>query len=138
MSLLNELKNDVTGAAVLADWLGNGSAPVCQDTADRRAAICLRGNDGNECPHLTSPEWYEKAKGAVAFAIKQQLEAKSKIDLKTEMDSHKKMCRQCGCCMELKVWAPIEYIAAHTADDLLKKFPGFCWQRIEIENGGLK
>lgn len=134
MSLLDEIRSDLNGAAVLKDWLGDGLNPVDQKVADARAARCLRGNDGKECVFLVAPRWHETAKGAVAFAIKEQLEAKSKLKLESELDATEPMCKRCGCCMALKIWTPIQHIAAHTPDDLLKSYPGFCWQRIEIEN----
>lgn len=133
MNLINELKNDANGAAVLADWLGNGGTPVCQDTADRRARACLEGS-GGECPRLTHPRWWESAKGAVAFAIKEQLEAKSGLKLETKLDANPRLCNVCGCCASLKAWVPIAHIASHTPDDLVNKFPPHCWIRQEIEN----
>lgn len=134
MSLIDEIRNDVTGAAVLADWLGDGLNPVDQKVADARAAVCLTGNGGGECPHLKSPNWWDNQKGNIAFAIKEQLEAKSKMKLATELDATPRMCSICGCCMPLKAWVPIKHVAAHTSEDLVKKFVPWCWQRIEIEN----
>lgn len=131
MSVTNEI---LTGVATIKDWLGDGGAPVTQAQADQRAETCLRGNDGKECPHLTHPRWWEKTKGGIAFAIKEQLEAKSDMKLVTELDQVPRLCNVCGCCMPLKAWVPIEHIAAHTPEDLVKKFPPYCRIRQEIEN----
>ncbi len=134
MSLSNEIKNDAAGYQILQDWFGDGLRPVTQEQADKRAVACMQGNNGGECPHLTWPKWWETAKGAIASAIKEQLEAKSKMKLETAIDKAPRMCSGCGCCMSLKVWAPISHIAAHTSPQTISKFPPFCWQRIEIEN----
>lgn len=134
MSLLNEIKNDAAGYAVLHDWFGDGATPVSQDTANTRAMACLHGDSGNECPYLTYPNWWDKKKGAIADAIKEQLEKKSQLKLETYLDKNSRMCSVCGCCASLKVWTPTKHIAAHTSEELTKKFPGWCWVRQEIEN----
>jgi hypothetical protein len=134
MKALDEIKNTATGAAVLADWLGDGLHPVTQEQADRRAVSCLSGNDGAECPHLSHPNWWDSAKGSVAFAIKEQLEAKAGLKLETKLDEHPRMCSRCGCCMPVKAWTPIKHIASHMTDDAVKSHPPFCWIRQEIEN----
>lgn len=136
MNATNEI---LTGVAVLADWLGDGLSPVSQAQADQRAETCLIGNGGKECPHLRAPKWWEEhSKEPVAQAIKRQLEAKSEMKLSTALDAHPRLCDICGCCMPVKVWVPAKHIAEHTPDELLKEFPGYCFQRIEIENEGLK
>lgn len=134
MKAFDDLKNTANGAAILADWLGDGGHPITQEQADRRSLSCLAGDDGKECPHLTHPRWWDSAKGAVAFAIKEQLEAKAGLKLTTKLDEHPRLCNVCGCCMPLKAWVPIEHIAAHTPEDLVKKFPPYCRIRQEIEN----
>src|SRR5690348_4779416 len=93
MNALNEFKQTANGAAVLSDWLGDGGHPVDQSVADERASRCLRGNDGKMCEFLGAAKWWEGAKGAIAFAIKEHLEAKSELNLSTEMDQHNFMCR---------------------------------------------
>lgn len=134
MNVINEISNDARGAQILKGWLGNGATPVCSEKALVRSASCLKGNDGKECPHLKSPRWWETAKDSIADAIKEQLEAKSKMKLNSPMDEHPRLCGVCGCCMSLKVWVPIQYIAAHTPDNKVKEFPAWCWLRQEIEN----
>lgn len=134
MSIINEISNTTRGAAILKGWLGNGANPVPQEKADLRSLSCLQGNNGAECPHLKAPRWWETAKDSIATAIKEQLEEKSKMKLASPMDVHPRLCGVCGCCMPLKVFVPIEYIATHTPDDKWKQYPAYCWQRIEAEN----
>jgi hypothetical protein len=134
MSFLDELKHDANGLAVLADWLGDGLTPVPQALADERANACLRGNDGKECPNLCAPNWWDSTKDAIADAIKQHVEKKAQLKLETELDLVPRMCRACGCCMPTKVWVPLKHIAAHTPEDVVKKFTPYCKIRQEIEN----
>ncbi len=132
MSVFNEIK---TGASVLRDWFGDGLNPVGSAVANTRALVCLKGNDGLECPHLKAPNWWdEQIKNPAADAIKKQLEAKSHLKLETALDQHPRMCGVCGCCASLKVWTPLKHIAAHTSEETTKKFPAFCWIRQEIES----
>lgn len=134
MKALDELKQTAVGAAVLSDWLGDGLHPVAQEQADRRALSCLTGNDGRECPHLAHPGWLDTAKGAVAFAIKEQLAAKAGLKLSTALDATPRLCNVCGCYTPLKAWTPIKHIADNTEESMVKKFPPHCWVRQEIEN----
>ncbi len=135
MSMLNEIQQSVTGAAVLRDWFGDGLHPVSQDQANTRSMACLHGNNGLECPNLAGANWLEQQiKNPIADAIKKQLETKNALKLETPMDKHPRLCRPCGCYMALKVWTPIEFIKAHTSEETVAKLPGWCWQRIEIEN----
>lgn len=138
MNPIHELKNTVAGAAVLRDWFGDGLHPVSQDQANTRAMACLHGKSGVECPHLKAPNWWNaaaQAKDHIADAIKAQLAAKGSLKLETALDKHPRMCGVCGCCASLKVWTPIKHIAAHTSEELTKKYPAYCWIRQEIENG---
>ncbi len=132
MTPVNEI---LTGVAVLKDWLGDGMSPVSQTQADQRAETCLIGNSGKECPHLRGAKWWEEhSKEPIAEAIKSHLEAKHEMKLSTALDKHPRLCDICGCCMPTKAWVPIKHIAAHTPDEMVKRFPAYCFQRIEIEN----
>jgi hypothetical protein len=134
MNPVEEIANNATGLRVIHDWLGDGLQPVSQETANRRSFSCLEGNDGKECPHLHAPRWWETYKTPIADAIKRQLEKKADMKLTSRMDEHPRNCGVCGCCMPLKVWVPTKHIAAHTSDETVKKFPAYCFQRIELEN----
>lgn len=116
MSLLSSIR-------VLDDWLGAGGLPVPQEQANHRAAICL------ECPENREPGWWDRVANEIASAIRRTLSMKN--DLKYSVNSEEKlgMCRKCGCCIALKVHAPIEHIKDHTEDFTI--YPAWCWQRIE-------
>jgi len=134
MNPINELKQIADGAAVITAWFGAGGRPVSQDTANTRALACLHGDKVMVCSFLGHPYWWESTKGAIASAIKEQLEAKGNLKLETALDQNPSMCRKCGCCLPLKVWTPIEHIKSQTTEEQVQGFPAFCWQRIEIEN----
>jgi hypothetical protein len=133
MSVLDEIRNDINGAAILNDWLGAGGHPVSQETSDHRSLACVRGNNGEICRENVAPKWWETAKGKIADAIRSQLELKNKLRMTTPLESHLSMCRVCGCCLPLKVFVPIQHIKAHTPSEMLARYPSFCWQRKEME-----
>ena len=127
------LKQDITGIAAIADWLGDGGSPVSPVLAEFRANRCTSGNDGKPCPYNTSPGWWNTVKDTVAQWIRRELEVKNAMQLHTAQDDHLHMCTVCGCCPKLKVWTPLKHIRDHTPHDIIKKFPAFCWQRVELE-----
>ena len=101
--------------------------------ASHRTLACLQGNGGLECSHHKEARWWEKYKNAIADAIKGQLEIKRRLKMSTPFDDRLKMCRLCGCCMELKVWCDIKHIADHTTEQKLAEYPRWCWQAKEIK-----
>ena len=134
MSIWTEIRNDVNGAAILNDWLGDGMHPVSQEQADHRSLACVSADEGKPCPHNRESQWWEKSKGIIAGMILEQLSIKSKLKMTTPLESHLNMCAKCGCCLPLKIHVPIEFIKSHTAPDTISSYPPFCWQRIELEN----
>ena len=53
MNILDEIKNDLAGAKILKDWLGDGRRHVSQAQADHRSKACLRGNGGEVSVPIT-------------------------------------------------------------------------------------
>lgn len=132
MSILSEIRNDMTGAAILADWLGNGE-PVHPLVAEARAQRCTRANGGTLCPHNVQPKWWERAKEKAAEWIRAELEAKHNLSLTVPQEEDLGMCDLCGCCTRLKIWTPLPHITAHVHKDQLAQAPSYCWMRVEIE-----
>ena len=133
MSLFIELRNDITGTAVLRDWLGEGGSPVGQVQANRRAMACCAGNGGSPCPNNVAPNWWEEhVKDPIAEVIRKQLEIKNKIKLTTKHDDKLAMCSACGCNLSLKVQVPIEHIKRHTPRAVIDKLTAYCWLREEL------
>lgn len=130
--ILDEIKSDANGAALLADWLGDGGFHVEQAEADIRASACYKGYFGKPCPNNKEPNWWEKFKTSIAMTIRKQLSLKSRLKLKAHREDEIHMCSICGCCLKLKVWTPIEHIKKHTSAEMLQRYPFFCWQRMEM------
>ena len=129
MNLLTEIKNDATGAALLADWLGEGGETVDQATAEARAAVCL------QCPMHRPGKWWEIVfKDPMAHWIRTRLAIKHRLGLRLSVEDKMGMCSVCGCALRLKAWTPTKFIAAHTSPEKLSEYPKTgCWIRSEIE-----
>jgi len=125
MSLLSHFMQTAQGAYLLQDWLGEGGEPVSHELAAARAKIC------ETCPENSHPLWWEHTKDIIADIIKKQLELKHVMQLRVPNEDFLHMCRQCGCCVRLKVHTPMEYIRKHTLKRQLEAFPEHCWQRNE-------
>lgn len=128
------IQQDISGIEAISDWIGDGAVPVSSVLAEFRATRCTKSDNGKPCPHNTAPGWWNTAKSAVADWIKKELEVKNGMRLFTSQDQELHMCDVCGCCPRLKVWTPLKHIKQHTPIETIKRFPAFCWQRIELEN----
>lgn len=133
MSIIDEIRNDANGAALLADWLGDGGHTVDPGRADWRASVCAAGSLGQPCTNNVEPKWWERVKNDVADAIKSELEIRNRIGLTVKHEGSIHMCKACGCCLPLKVHVPIEHIAKHTSQSVKDKLPQFCWMKKEME-----
>jgi hypothetical protein len=126
VNFISEIKNDITGAQALADWLG-GEAPVRRTVATTRGVACL------DCPLNVEPGWLERnLKKPIARWITRQLEEKNRMQLETHWDDQLHMCKACGCPMKLKVWTPTSVLRRHVTRKQLTKTPAFCWLRKEL------
>jgi hypothetical protein len=113
-----EVKRAAQGTGVILDWLTSGGAPVDQETANKRAAICI------ECPRNVPGSWFTVAP---AELIRNTLSARSELKLETPSDASLKSCDVCKCLMRLKVWVPLHFIKDHTPTNIMAEFPGNCW-----------
>lgn len=133
MNVLQEIKNDLDGAQLLGDWLGDEGHPVSQMVAEARSKRCTRGGkDGAPCPKNVAPKWWETTKGAVAEWIRGELALKHAMELKVSEEDNLHMCSACGCAMRLKVWVPTEHLKRHTSQKVINMTPDFCWMRSEL------
>lgn len=122
MTALESIRQSASGAALLADWLGDGGKTMPPRLAEKRAAVCAK------CP-VNEPEsnWVHKFTGTIAETVRQQLEIKNKLELKTSQDDKLHICAGCGCTLGLKVWVPLAHIIRHTDAETMEKFDGDCW-----------
>lgn len=113
-----DIRKAAQGTAVVLDWLTSGGAPVAQELAEKRAAICV------QCPKNVPGSWYTVAP---AELIRETLSARSDLKLATKSDEKLESCDVCKCLMRLKVWTPLEFILNKTKPEILKDFPQNCW-----------
>lgn len=125
MNIVDEIRNDANALALMADWLGDGMAPVEQDVSNQRASVCV------SCKENVQPKWWDRFKTAIAETIRAQIEIKQKIEVGTPWDDNLNMCRCCGCCTRLKVHTPIQHIKNHTSEETMNSFPSYCWIKTE-------
>lgn len=130
--ILTEIRNDLSGAEALRDWLGDGGVPVHVIVAEMRANRCTIGNDGQACPLNVEPNWWDRAKSLIADWIRKELEIKNGMALTVEREETLNMCKACGCCLRLKVWAPAVHLKAHITAKQLQTTPDYCWMRKEL------
>lgn len=112
------IKRAAQGTAVVLDWLTSGGAPVAQELANKRAAICVA------CPKNVDGSWFTTAP---AELIKSTLEARKDLKLETPSDAALKSCDVCKCLNRLKVWCPLSHIVAKTRPEIMAEFPSNCW-----------
>ena len=127
------LKNDMTGAALLFDWLGDSGA-VQPLVAELRSRRCLYGDGGKPCPMNLAPNWWERhIKEPIAQWIKGELELKANMDLTIEDEDKLNMCQCCGCAIRLKIWCKRDLLRSHIPQEQVNKTPPWCWIRQELQ-----
>jgi hypothetical protein len=128
VAVATDIKRAAQGTGVVLDWLTSGGAPVAQDLAEKRAAVCVA------CPKNVEGAWYTVAP---AQLIKATLEARKDIKLETRSDGLLKSCDVCKCLMRLKVHVPLDYITKNTKPDIMGEFPDWCWIKKECESASV-
>lgn len=121
MNLLNELKHDAAGIAILTEWLGSGGTPVAKELAESRAAVCV------PCEKHRKFKWWEIAKHIIAEFITACISLKNRLNISTSRDDELFMCGGCKCCCRLKVHVDIKHILAHTNDETMRNLAPDCW-----------
>lgn len=125
MKVLEEIRNDAAGAAILAEWVGAGGEPVSYGLANSRAMVC------EQCPMNRPAKWWETAKDSIAETIKKMLEVKNQMSLSVHNENKVGMCVACGCSIPLKVWVKMQHILPHTSQEVMDKLPRHCWIKTE-------
>lgn len=118
-----------SGVRTISDWIDSGAAPVAQEVADARAAICAK------CPKNGQGDFTSWFTAPAAGAIKKQVEKLGDRKLTTPDSDKLNICEVCLCPLKLKVYAPMEFIKPHMADGVLadlRAVPG-CWIVKELQ-----
>lgn len=109
------------GAAILAEWIGDGASPVPATEANRRADICA-ACPKNERGNLEN--WF------TVFAsetIRKQIASAQDLKLTTQSDAKLGVCTACLCPLKLKVHVPLENIKNHLPDRIRTALDPRCW-----------
>ena len=120
MNLLDKIKDVPDGMTLLKDWVGGDGVVVDQETAQKRADICIKCPMNRHGSILTQ---------SVASAIKRYLEFKSKIGLRVDGEKLLFHCEACGCVNRLQIWCPNKFFSSHNSGEDIEKYHPDCWKR---------
>jgi hypothetical protein len=122
MTILEQASQVYEGAKTMKDWLGSGAETVPWNLAQERANVCVR------CP-MNKPG--SVATGAIADAIKKQVEIKNHLKLRVVGEKSLHHCEGCGCVLRLKIHIPIDKLGLNA--NTISVFPDNCWQKHEYD-----
>lgn len=118
---VGRIRNVAAGVGLLLEWIGPTAKAVPQELSERRAAICVT------CPLNGRGGMLDFFTAEAAKTIHTQLQMRTEMELKTSVDEKLGICRACSCWLPLKVHVPIEFILAHTSDDVKASLDKNCW-----------
>ena len=118
MNLIEKAKSFSNGFTILREWLGSGGNCVPQQVAQKRTDTCLACPLNQEGSMLTE---------TAAKAIKQQVELRNSLGLRTDGIKSLKSCSACSCHLPLKIWLPIENIAPYETEESMMRYDIGCW-----------
>lgn len=114
-------KKVMAGVGTIIAWLGDGLKPVEQETATRRAEICV------SCPLNIPSEGILRALNTVGDMLHSIAQAKNEMKLQTQFDDRLETCAACGCVNATKVWVPPEHIKKGITPEVMEKLAERCW-----------
>jgi len=124
----------LSGAVLLADWVGHGAQVVSESLANTRANICA------DCPKNTHNDpgnrgfWetiQDRLTTRAAAQIRRIVQLKNEMKLKTVRESELGVCSACDCPLPLKVWTPAKYILNVIPDEVFNQLAPGCWVRAD-------
>lgn len=108
-------------AAAIAAAFGGEKPTVSQELAESRASTCARCYMNVNIPGCLP---------CVGFA---NIVAEVASGITTPADPFLKACLVCKCANEAQTRVKAEILSNGVPDEMLPKFPEFCWKKIEIE-----
>jgi hypothetical protein len=114
-------KNIAAGVSLLLDWIGPTAKAVPHELAEQRASICAT------CPLNGRGGLLEYFTSAAAEKIRTQLAIRTDLKLSTSFDSQLGTCTACSCWLQLKCHVPIEFVLAHTSNEVKAALDPRCW-----------
>ena len=109
------------GIKLVVEWLGEGLKPVSIDIAEQRAAVCVK------CPKNEDGGFFEKIGALAAQQVKDLIEVRNDLALKTKHDGQLKSCSACSCWLPLKVFAVKEHVQKYTSEEVRERLDPSCW-----------
>lgn len=119
LNLFDQVKNIAHGVQSITEWLGSGGVVVDQETAQKRANVCL--TCPNNIPSIIVTE-------AVAMAIKRHLSVKNEVGLRVDGEKSLHSCSVCSCVLKLLIWEPQSNVTAQMTETEKAKLPAHCWK----------
>jgi hypothetical protein len=116
------VKKMASGAALLFEWQEAGMPHVERDTADRRAAVCVKCPKNERGKSLT-----DIFTAPVAAQLKKKMEKLAEINLFTSVDSELAVCSACACPLKTKVWVPLDLILKRLKPEVKQDLHESCW-----------
>lgn len=112
----------IRGTKVLASFIGQGMPLVDKAVAAERGAICAG------CPFAASAAGCGPCTGISNLIA----EIAGGDPLPSDSLLANKSCLICGCAARAQIWLPIELLAKGVTDDMMPKWPDWCWKKSEI------
>lgn len=122
MTLVEKASRYANGVRILSDWLGSGAQVVDKETAQKRANVCIK------CPMNQNGNMVTKA---IAWAIKEQTDLKSELELRVDGEKSLHSCAVCSCWLKLKIWIPMNQLRSEETPEDKAKWPAWCWMKTE-------
>lgn len=116
-------KKVMAGVGTILSWLGDGLRPADQETATKRAEVCV------SCQINVPNEGIARALNTVGDMLHSIAQAKSEMKLQTQFDDRLESCAACGCVNATKIWVPAEHIKKGITPEVRDKLWEKCWIR---------
>lgn len=123
--LLRRIRGLASGIKTLADWVGEGCAPVPETVSARRSMTCAG------CPKNQQGDGVDAVTGAIAEAIRTQTVVRNAMGISNPYEDQLHTCSACGCHLKLKVWVPLETIRGRMSEAQMEDLDPRCWIRSE-------
>lgn len=128
---INNVKKVAAGAATLLEWEEAGMPAVDQETANRRAQVCVQCPKNGQEKHLT--DYFTEP---LAALIRKRFERMKELKIETPFDDKLKTCDACLCPMRSKVWFTKELVLKRLKPEWkaeLNQANPRCWILQEIQ-----
>jgi hypothetical protein len=120
------LRNANVGIKTWVDFFGEGK-PVVKAMAEKRAGVCLSGDEGKMCPFHVKGSLLQRLGAAAGKEVLGLFKALHDLDMHTSRDKELEVCGRCDCPMRAKVWVPLPIIRKYISPEVIETLPSFCW-----------